>query len=159
MMMVTRRFCLTVRMWYQIIVAPVEDLLDGSELIVVPEGLLYRVTLAALEDSSRKHLFETYKVRVIPFLTDSKANPSKSNQFPQWDWCTNCGRPWCWKSPFTRKGGIIYVSRLSSAKEVAENQYFCISLPWEQANNGRFQWKTTWQYVYNLHSARFDVLS
>ncbi|XP_020606521.1 tetratricopeptide repeat protein 28-like [Orbicella faveolata] len=108
----------TMRMWYKMIVAPVEDILDGSELIIVPEGLLYRVPLAALEDSSGKHLSETYKVRVIPSLTTLKLIQASPTNYHSETGALIVGDP---DVGIVRlRGREEYVSRLSSAKEEAE---------------------------------------
>ena len=108
----------TMRMWYKMVVAPVEDLLDGSELIVVPEGLLYRVPLAALEDSSGKHLSETYKIRIIPSLMTLKLIQTSSANYHSETGALIVGDP---DVGIVRlRGREEYVSRLSSAKEEAE---------------------------------------
>ena len=54
---------------YKLIIAPVADLLDGSEIIVVPDRSLYNIPFAALPDESGKTLSETFKIRVAPSLT------------------------------------------------------------------------------------------
>ena len=54
---------------YKLIIAPVADLLDGSEIIIVPDRSLYNVPFAALPDESGKNLSETFKIRVAPSLT------------------------------------------------------------------------------------------
>ncbi|PFX26569.1 Tetratricopeptide repeat protein 28 [Stylophora pistillata] len=60
------------RLWYDIIIAPVKNLLEGSKIIVVPEGELHKVPFQALEDESGKYLSETYEIRVVPSLTTLK---------------------------------------------------------------------------------------
>ena len=108
----------TMRMWYKMIVAPVEDLLDGSELIVVPEGLLYRIPFAALEDSNGKHLSETHKLRVIPSLTTLKLIQASPANYHSETGALIVGDP---NVGIVRlRGREEYVSRLSSAKEEAE---------------------------------------
>ena len=54
---------------YKLIIAPVADLLDGSEIIIVPDRSLYNIPFAALPDESGKPLSETFKIRVAPSLT------------------------------------------------------------------------------------------
>ena len=54
---------------YKLIIAPVADLLDGSEIIIVPDRSLYNIPFAALPDESGKTLSETFKIRVAPSLT------------------------------------------------------------------------------------------
>ena len=54
---------------YKLIIAPVADLLDGSEIIIVPDRSLYNIPFAALPDENGKTLSETFKIRVAPSLT------------------------------------------------------------------------------------------
>ncbi|XP_068758269.1 tetratricopeptide repeat protein 28-like [Montipora capricornis] len=60
------------RSLYDIIVAPFEDSIDGDELAVVPEGLLWLAPYAALMDKNSKYLSESLRIRVIPSLTSLK---------------------------------------------------------------------------------------
>ncbi|KAJ7326096.1 hypothetical protein OS493_027946 [Desmophyllum pertusum] len=57
---------------YKIIIAPVADLLEGSEIIVVPDRSLYRVPFAALMDESGEYLSEKFRIRFIPSLATLK---------------------------------------------------------------------------------------
>ena len=54
---------------YNMLIAPVADLLEGSEIIIVPEPCLYHVPFAALVDESGKYLSETFRIRIVPSLT------------------------------------------------------------------------------------------
>ena len=60
------------RTFYDIIVAPIADLIIGNELIFVPEGPLCLVPYAALMDSRSKYLCESFRIRVVPSLTTLK---------------------------------------------------------------------------------------
>ena len=53
---------------YDIIVTPIAYLIDGNELIFVPEGPFCLVPYAALENSKSKYLFESFRIRVLPSL-------------------------------------------------------------------------------------------
>jgi len=57
---------------YQMIIAPVVDLLEEPEIIIVPDRSLYQVPFAALKDESEKYLSETFRIRIIPSLTTLK---------------------------------------------------------------------------------------
>ena len=59
-------------LFYKMIIAPVIDLLQGSEIIIVPDRRLYRVPFPALLDNSGKYLSETFRIRVVPSLTTLK---------------------------------------------------------------------------------------
>ncbi len=59
-------------LFYNLIIAPVADLLEGPEIIIVPEPCLYSVPFPALLDESGKYLSETYRIRIVPSLTTLK---------------------------------------------------------------------------------------
>ncbi|XP_020616417.1 tetratricopeptide repeat protein 28-like isoform X1 [Orbicella faveolata] len=54
---------------YKLIIAPVADLLEGPEIIIVPDRALHSIPFAALTDESGKYLSETFRIRVVPSLT------------------------------------------------------------------------------------------
>ena len=54
---------------YKLIIAPVVDLLDTSEIIIVPERSMYNIPFAALTDESGECLAETFRIRIAPSLT------------------------------------------------------------------------------------------
>ena len=57
---------------YNIIIAPVFEFLEGSEIIIVPDRSLNRIPFAALKDKSGEYLSEKFRIRVIPSLTTLK---------------------------------------------------------------------------------------
>ena len=57
---------------YSYLIAPILDLIDGDELIIVPDGPLWLAPFAALLNPSSKYLCESFKVRIIPSLTSLK---------------------------------------------------------------------------------------
>ena len=58
---------------YKMFIAPVNDLLDEPEVIIVPDRRLYKVPFAALsEKEGAEYLSETHKIRIIPSLTTLK---------------------------------------------------------------------------------------
>ncbi|XP_078382338.1 uncharacterized protein LOC144665030 [Oculina patagonica] len=54
---------------YDVIVAPVFHQLRGNELVIVPDGPLFLVPFAALQDAESRYLCEFFRIRVIPSLT------------------------------------------------------------------------------------------
>ena len=54
---------------YNMFIAPVADLLEGSVIIIVPDRHLYRVPFPALLDGSGMYLSETFRIHIIPSLT------------------------------------------------------------------------------------------
>ena len=63
---------LTLADGYNMIVAPVADLLQESEIIIVPDNLLYPIPFAALMDDNGKYLSDTFRIRIVPSLTTLK---------------------------------------------------------------------------------------
>ena len=61
----------TLHLCYEMIIAPVADLLkEEPEIIIVPDRCSYRVPFAALRDQpAGKYLSETYRIRIVPSLT------------------------------------------------------------------------------------------
>ena len=60
------------RTWYDLVISPIEDLIDGNELMFVPEGPLCLAPYAAFMDSNSKYLSESFRIRVIPSLNSLK---------------------------------------------------------------------------------------
>ena len=54
---------------YKLIIAPVVDLLETPEIVIVPERSLYNIPFAALTDESGKCLAENFRIRIAPSLT------------------------------------------------------------------------------------------
>ncbi|CAH3188591.1 unnamed protein product, partial [Porites lobata] len=63
---------LTLADGYNMIVAPVADLLQESEIIIIPDNLLYPIPFAALKDGNGKYLSDTLGIRIVPSLTTLK---------------------------------------------------------------------------------------
>ena len=60
------------RKLYEVAVGPIIDLVDGDELIIVPEGPLWLAPYAAFINSNSNYLFESFRIRMIPSLTSLK---------------------------------------------------------------------------------------
>ena len=58
--------------FYRMIIAPVADLLDEGEIIIVPDRFLFKVPFSALVDESEKYLSETFRILIVPSLTTLK---------------------------------------------------------------------------------------
>ena len=57
---------------YNMLIAPVSDLLEGSEIIVVPDRCFFQVPFAALHDESSRYLSDSFRIRIVPSLTTLK---------------------------------------------------------------------------------------
>ena len=60
------------RTLYDVIIGPIKDLINGNEMMFVPEGPLCLAPYAAFMDSNSKYLSEIFRVRVIPSLSSLK---------------------------------------------------------------------------------------
>ena len=59
-------------LYHKVIIAPLADLLDEPEIIIVPERSLYKVPFAALKDDSERYLSQTLRIRIVPSLATLK---------------------------------------------------------------------------------------
>ncbi|XP_022795109.1 tetratricopeptide repeat protein 28-like [Stylophora pistillata] len=67
------QFISSLSMCYKTFIAPVYDLLEEPEVIIVPDRSLYKVPFAALSEiEGAEYLSETHRIRVIPSLTTLK---------------------------------------------------------------------------------------
>ena len=62
----------TLAQCYQMIIAPVADLLGEPEIIIVPDRVFFRVPFAALKDENTKYLSESFRIRFVPSLSTLK---------------------------------------------------------------------------------------
>ena len=62
----------TLELLYKIFIAPMADLLDEPEILIVPDRSLYKISFAALKDENGKYLSETFRIRIVPSLTTLK---------------------------------------------------------------------------------------
>ncbi|KAL9987568.1 hypothetical protein ACROYT_G001901 [Oculina patagonica] len=57
---------------YKMLIAPVANLLDEPEIIIVPDRSLNQVPFAALSYEGGKYLSETFRIRIVPSLSTLK---------------------------------------------------------------------------------------
>ena len=57
---------------YNMLIDPVRDVLEGSEIIVVPDRCFFKVPFAALHDESNHFLSDSFRIRIVPSLTTLK---------------------------------------------------------------------------------------
>ena len=103
---------------YKLIIAPVASLLEGPEIIFVPDRALYQIPFAALTDKNGKYLSETFRIRVVPSLTTLKL----INEIPAEYHCQTgaliVGNPDVGEVHF--KGKLTNISRLECAENEAK---------------------------------------
>ncbi|XP_078354206.1 uncharacterized protein LOC144638812 isoform X2 [Oculina patagonica] len=102
---------------HKLIIAPVSDLIEGPEIIIVPERSLYNIPFAALTDESGKCLSETFRIRVVPSLTTLKLiQDSPADYHSQTD-ALIVGNPDVGRVRY--KGRLKFISRLPCAESEA----------------------------------------
>ena len=62
----------SLRLFHDCLIAPIADLLEGEELIIVPDGPLCLAPYAAFLDEKFRYLSESIKIRILPSLTTLK---------------------------------------------------------------------------------------
>ena len=55
--------------FYNIVIDPIRDLLQGDEVVFVPQGPLYLAPYAALMDLKSKYLCEFFRIRLLPSVS------------------------------------------------------------------------------------------
>ena len=103
---------------YKLIIAPVASLLEGPEIIIVPDRALYQIPFAALTDKSGKYLSETFRIRVVPSLTTLKLINESSAEYHCQTGALIVGNPDVGEVHF--KGKLTKISRLQCAENEAK---------------------------------------
>ena len=92
---------------YEMIIAPVADLLEEPEIIIVPDRCSYRVPFAALRDQpAGKYLSETYKIRIVPSLSTLKLIRDSPDDYHSQTGALVVGDP--------KLGEVLYQGRLKN---------------------------------------------
>ena len=103
---------------YKLIIAPVASLLEGPEIIIVPDRALYQIPFAALTDKSGKYLSETFRIRVAPSLTTLKLITESPADYHCQTGALIVGNPDVGEVHF--KGKLTKISRLQCAENEAK---------------------------------------
>ena len=103
---------------YKLIIAPVADLLESPEIIIVPDRSLYNIPFAALPDERGNALTETFKIRVAPSLTTLSLIHDSPADYHSQTGALIVGNPDVGEVIF--KGRLTHFSRLPYAEEEAK---------------------------------------
>ncbi|CAH3160823.1 unnamed protein product [Porites lobata] len=109
---------LTLADGYNMIVAPVADLLQESEIIIVPDNLLYPIPFAALMDDNGKYLSDTFRIRIVPSLTTLKLIQLSPEDYHSKTGALIVGEPDV--SDVYYQGNLLQLNSLPWAREEAE---------------------------------------
>ena len=103
---------------YKMIIAPVADLLDEPEIIIVPDRVLYKVPFAALEDENEKPVLETFRIHIAPSLTTLKLIQDSPADYHSQTGALIVGDPEV--GNVTYKGRLQWMPPLDCARKEAE---------------------------------------
>ena len=103
---------------YKFIIAPVVNLFQEPEIIIVPHRSLYKVPYAALTDESGKCLTERFRIRISPSLTTLKLIQDSPEDYHSRTGALIVGDPEVGTVRY--KGRIKEISRLPCAGKEAE---------------------------------------
>ncbi|XP_078379290.1 uncharacterized protein LOC144662372 [Oculina patagonica] len=104
------------RTFYDVIIGPIADLINGNELILVPEGPLCLAPYAAFVDPNSRNLCEFCRIRMIPSLTSLKLITECPDGYHSKTGALLVGDPWVQEVVF--QGQIL--GQLPCAKEEVE---------------------------------------
>ena len=123
---------------YDAIIEPIQDLLLGSELVFVPEGLLWLAPFAAFKGT--KYLCESFRIRVIPSLTSLKLIADCPSDYHSRSAALLVGDPWvqevtkleqlpCARQEVEMIGRILHtvplIGREATKSEVVKTTFLC----------------------------------
>ena len=105
----------SLRCFHDCTIAPIADLLEGDELIIVPEGPLCLAPYAAFLDEKSKYLSESIKIRILPSLTTLRLIRNFPQDYHRSSGVLLVGDP-CVKE-ITNEQGEVILSPLPYARE------------------------------------------
>ncbi|XP_066023579.1 tetratricopeptide repeat protein 28-like [Pocillopora verrucosa] len=103
---------------YDIVMKPVADLIQGDELLIIPDGPLWIAPYAALKDGNSKYLCESFTIRVAPSLASLRLIADCPDDYHKSSDALLVGDPWV--SEVTNSKGEKVLEQLPSAKEEVE---------------------------------------
>ncbi|CAH3163046.1 unnamed protein product [Pocillopora meandrina] len=106
------------RTLYDIVMKPVADLVQGDELLIIPDGPLWLVPYAALMDGNSKYLCESFRIRLGPSLTSLRLIADCPDDYHKRSGALLVGEPWV--AEVTDSEGEKVFDPLPCAKEEVE---------------------------------------
>ena len=103
---------------YDIVMKPVADLIEGDELLIIPDGPLWIAPYAALKDGNSKYLCESFTIRVAPSLASLRLIADCPDDYHKRSGALLVGDPWV--SEITNSEGEKVLEQLPFAKEEVE---------------------------------------
>ncbi|CAH3165995.1 unnamed protein product, partial [Pocillopora meandrina] len=103
---------------YDIVMKPVADLIEGDELLIIPDGPLWIAPYAALKDGNSKYLCESFTIRVAPSLASLRLIADCPDDYHKSSGALLVGDPWV--SEVTNSEGKKVFEQLQYAKKEVE---------------------------------------
>ena len=108
----------SLKLLYNMLVSPVADRLEASEILIVPDRSLFKVPFAALMDESGEYLSEKYIIRFAPSLTTLKFIQDSPADYHSGTGALIVGDPDV--GTVRHQGRKVFISRLPFAKKEVE---------------------------------------
>ncbi len=103
---------------YSAFIAPIVDLIDSPEIIIVPEGTVFQTPFASLKDENGKYVSERVRIHLIPSLTTLKFIQDSPADYHCQTGALIVGDPKV--GPVEFKGNIVELPPLPKAREEAK---------------------------------------
>ena len=100
--------------FYNVVIDPIRDLLQGDEVVVVPQGSLYLAPYAAFMDLKSKYLCETFRIRLLPSLSSLRLIQNCAADWHSKTGALLVGNPWLQE--------VVYEGRTLKQLEWAEKE-------------------------------------
>ena len=84
----------TLKTLYDLVIAPFSDLINGDELIVIPDRASFLIPYAALMDQQSRYLSETLRIRLVPSLTSLRLLAECPERHHSTSGALLVGNPW-----------------------------------------------------------------
>ena len=73
---------------------PAADLVEGDELLIIPDGSLWLSPYAAFKDGNSKYLCESFRIRLAPSLTSLRLIADCPDDYHKSSGALLVGDPW-----------------------------------------------------------------
>ena len=103
---------------YDTVMKPVADLVQGDELVIIPDGPLWLAPYAALKDGNSKYMCESFRIRLAPSLTSLRLIADCPDDYHKSSGALLVGNPWV--AEVTDSKGEKLLEQLPYAKEEVE---------------------------------------
>ena len=100
------------------VMKPVADLVEGDELLIIPDGPLWLAPYAAFKDGNSKYLCESFRIRLAASLKSLKLIADCPDDYHKSSGALLVGDPWV--AEVTNSKGEILLEQLPCAKEEVE---------------------------------------